>query len=592
MANKVILSDTQLIRLRESMLNEVTPEVDEYEIGDEGTNPPLGGNFYHVSENLEYEVEASDVDLSSFKKRKTLNTDLWKDGDLDSRVRLKLLDIADDFWEFVNLKWVKPKGIILTGSICNYNWSDKSDIDLHLIADFDEIDDKTEFVRAYLDSKKNEWNDEHDKLRIYGFPVELYVQNVGEMPKSSGIYDLEENKWISEPSESDIKPIALNKYHIKDKAARVMTIIDDMYDELLSTSDGHKVEEIGEKASYLLKKVKEMRKKSLEKSGESGSGNIAYKALRRFGYLDRLYDLSNIVYDRTNSINESVSDGIDIFEYAKERIGTTPYLKLCGYILPDGSMLNFSYEGYQRDKDHREIHDLNYEEDGNTPTGLNVDMESFINSGAIRIDAKCGLINLNTKPTDEQEEKLIRVIRMNGGDIMLEFGDGIDYVEYDGASCQKILSDIRRFFDEGIKPSSLNESKEYPNKGISRYKNTIRQLMKEEVVADGNAEHNPYKKRWDAERKALKDFICNFGKLMTSKENGKTYKVYFDKTLSDLVGYNYCICLQWDQIEMKPKSILYIRALDKFTDRIFTPTFDDRGYDNVRGTADDNRNNY
>ena len=61
----------------------------------------------------------------------------------------------------------------------------------------------------------------------------------------------------------------------------------------------------------------------------------------------------------------------------------------------------------------------------------------------------------------------------------------------------------------------------YRNENVKHYLS----LLKEEVVADGNSEHNPYKERWNAERKALKDFISNYGKIMTSKENGKTYKV-------------------------------------------------------------------
>ena len=66
-----------------------------------------------MGENIEPEVSSSEVDLSSFKKRDTLPPGIWKDEEtLDSRVRLKLLDIADDFWEFINLSWVEPKGII------------------------------------------------------------------------------------------------------------------------------------------------------------------------------------------------------------------------------------------------------------------------------------------------------------------------------------------------------------------------------------------------------------------------------------------------------------------------------------------------
>jgi hypothetical protein len=74
---------------------------------------------------------------------------------------------------------------------------------------------------------------------------------------------------------------------------------------------------------------------------------------------------------------------------------------------------------------------------------------------------------------------------------------------------------------------------------------------------------------------------------MQSKENGKLYKCYYDKVLSQLIGYNYCICIQWDNIEMKPKSVLYIRALDKFTPNIKQVNFDTRGKDNMAGTYDD-----
>lgn len=270
---------------------------------------PMGNVQYEgkrnasLVENYDFEVNSSEIDLSSFKKKHELVPNIWKpNGKLDSRIRFKLLDIADDFWKYVNLTWVKPSGIILTGSICNFNWSQYSDIDLHLIVDFDEIDEKTEFVKDYLDSKKNEWNNEHSGLQIMGYQVELYVQNLGEMPESNGIYDLEENDWVREPNPDDIKSIGLNKFSIKEKAAKIMTIIDDMYDALASTSDSHKIEQIGDDANYLWRKVKEMRKSSLEKNGESGSGNIVYKILRREFYLDKLWRLKVMCYDKLNSI--------------------------------------------------------------------------------------------------------------------------------------------------------------------------------------------------------------------------------------------------------------------------------------------------
>lgn len=383
-----------------------------------------------IKENIESEVESSEVDLSSFKKRDTLPPGIWKDEEtLNSKVRLKLLDIADDFWKFVNLTWVEPKGIIITGSICNFNWSKFSDIDLHLVVDFNEIDSKTEFVKQYLDSKKNEWNAEHEGLKIMGFPVELYTQDVSDNVEAGGIYDLEENVWIRRPNPHTIKSIGLEKFDIKRKAAEIMTIIDEMYKTLSSTDDGYEVSKIGEDASYLWEKVKSLRKKSLTKHGENGAGNIVYKVLRRTGYLDKLFKLFSTTYDKSNSITES----------------TKQYLK----------------------------------------------------------------------------------------------------------------------------------------------------VLKEEFAMDGSSEGNPYEKRWKAERDALKNFVANYGKLMQSKEDnkmGRLYKVYYDETMSNLIGYNYCICVQWDEMTMKPKSTVYIRALDKFTPFIRRNLqFDNRGMDNQRGTYDDNR---
>jgi len=38
---------------------------------------------------------------------------------------------------------------------------------------------------------------------------------------------------------------------------------------------------------------------------------------------------------------------------------------------------------------------------------------------------------------------------------------------------------------------------------------------------------------------------------------------------------------------MKPGSVIYVRAYDKFTRRIFQAQYDARGRDNTLGTADD-----
>ena len=297
---KIILPEKRFLRLKNNLFENKSLN-DKSTIGSECNDG--NSDYFHIEENQELEVDSSEINLSSFKKENHLAPKIWKGSKINSRVRLKLLDIADDFWDTCNLNWVKLKGIHLTGSICNFNWSKFSDIDLHLVVDFSDIDERVDFVQQYFDAKKNEWNSEHDNLKIYGFPVELYVEDINAKTQSGGLYDLEKNSWIKEPSANDINPIGLNKYEIKEKSANIMTKIDDYENLLNSTDDDAKLRKLGIKAHNLLMKIKKMRKYGLKRGGESDPYNIIYKVLRRTEYLDKLWGISSKLYDKLNSID-------------------------------------------------------------------------------------------------------------------------------------------------------------------------------------------------------------------------------------------------------------------------------------------------
>lgn len=255
-------------------------------------------------ENFDLEVAPQEISLSSFKKERNLNPKIWDNEDnINSRIRLKLLDIADDFYNSLDIKWTKPIDIILTGSICNYNWSQFSDIDLHIVVDFSEISDKKEFVKEYFDSKKNEWNNEHENLNMFGLKVELYVQDISEKGISNGIYSLEKNKWIKKPKEDDVEDIKEPKENIiKMISSSIMTKIDDLENDFYTINDSHKLEIILDKCDSLLSDIRDLRKKSLGDNGEFSVGNIVYKVLRRLEYLDKIWDLKIKIYDKLNSI--------------------------------------------------------------------------------------------------------------------------------------------------------------------------------------------------------------------------------------------------------------------------------------------------
>ena len=246
--------------------------------------------------------EEKNVSLTSFKPMPQLNPRIWKDEDtIRSDVRLRLLDIADDFIDTLEVDWTKTYDIILTGSLANYNWSEFSDFDLHIVVDFSEIDDRTEFVKDYFDSKKNDWNNKHD-LMVKGYTVEVYVQDLNEEHDASGIYSLEKNEWVKKPEKDNIKAIKLDKFWIKEKALSFMDKIDSLEHDIETASTDSEKSEILARVEAFYDKVKKLRADSLKKHGEMAPGNIIYKILRRTNYLDKLMDLKTRAYDSEMSL--------------------------------------------------------------------------------------------------------------------------------------------------------------------------------------------------------------------------------------------------------------------------------------------------
>jgi uncharacterized alkaline shock family protein YloU len=120
-------------------------------------------NFKTPNVKVELEEEVPQDVINSFDIQDTLVPEVWDNEQLKPEVREKLLQIAQDFFDSLELpKGTKLKDIKLTGSLANYNWSKFSDFDLHLVLDFSEIDDNEEFVRNYFMAKKGIWNDAHD----------------------------------------------------------------------------------------------------------------------------------------------------------------------------------------------------------------------------------------------------------------------------------------------------------------------------------------------------------------------------------------------------------------------------------------------
>jgi predicted nucleotidyltransferase len=254
----------------------------------------MGHIPYRIKKQLKELVLPSDIDVVDVSKLKSgLNGKLWdKGGVLKQDVRQKMITIGKEFYKSLKLDY-PIKDIYFTGSLTNYNWTKNSDIDVHVIFENDD-NEPGEIISDYIDAKKENWLNKHD-ITIFGFPVELFAKEKEALHKNKAVYSLLQNKWIKKPSK---KNIFIDVDEIKQKAANLMNKIDDVCNIV---DDESKLKA----ADNLKKKIKNMRKSSVETGGEYSIENLVFKVLRNSGYLDKLDDIKTTTFDNVMSLNES-----------------------------------------------------------------------------------------------------------------------------------------------------------------------------------------------------------------------------------------------------------------------------------------------
>lgn len=220
-----------------------------------------------------------------------LNTEIWDRSLLIPEIRTKLLSIAKEFIKFLELPDLKVTDAIVSGSMANYNWTPQSDIDLHIVIDFSKLKDNQTTMRKYFDMKKALWTELHD-IKIKNHDVECYVQNSNEKHISTGIYSVAKNKWLIHPS---VKKVDYDVHGIKTKANAIANSIDRLQ-SIPNKNDRYL------KSTKIKDKIKKMRQIGLIKDGEFSTENLAFKVLRRSGYIEKLTKIKNDALDEILSL--------------------------------------------------------------------------------------------------------------------------------------------------------------------------------------------------------------------------------------------------------------------------------------------------
>ena len=222
-----------------------------------------------------------------------LNPKLWNNFELKEEVKDKLEEITEAFIEYLDIPAESILDVQITGSSANYNYTEYSDLDLHLIVDYEKVHKECPIVEGYLWSMKSAFNKEHD-ISIYGIQVEVYAEDSRQSAISNGVYSLLNDEWIKRPEKI---PPTENDAAVEAKYNEIKDIVDKLDDS--------------EEAEEILNKVYEMRKAGLSKEGEYSTENLAFKKLRNEGYIDKLKQLKKQNIDKQLTL-ESYHKGYKI----------------------------------------------------------------------------------------------------------------------------------------------------------------------------------------------------------------------------------------------------------------------------------------
>lgn len=209
-----------------------------------------------------------------FEVHDTLNPKFWNsDNKLLDDVKLRLVDIIEQF----TLSCELPLNIVdahIVGSNASYNYTKYSDLDVHIISNFELVDAPKDFLQLAYNAVKAKFNTDYN-ITIRGVDVELYVEDVRSTAVSNGIYSLYQDDWIKFPKKLTDVPQHDISVEFNTWSQKFQTAID--------SRDSDNITQV-------VNDIYVVRKNSLDTDGEYGPGNLLFKELRNAGFLDAAKD--------------------------------------------------------------------------------------------------------------------------------------------------------------------------------------------------------------------------------------------------------------------------------------------------------------
>lgn len=194
----------------------------------------------------------------------------------------------------------------LTGSLCTYQYSDKSDVDISIICNVNEFseEDRSDLISIVIESLDGEFFPRtRHQYQHFVQPVGVDIEDLFILGMRSA-WDFQKDKWV-------VKPRRAYAHNIqKEKPDWILAGVQ-VSDKINTLIDYHQYDQ----AKEMYKEIHRKRKEDQIEYGDYSEGNIIYKFLDNNGTFDRLRNIGQKI-----SMKKIAFERFDTDYYAKDFI--------------------------------------------------------------------------------------------------------------------------------------------------------------------------------------------------------------------------------------------------------------------------------
>lgn len=232
----------------------------------------------------------------SLEKHDTLNQAIWEGEELKEDVKGAIKEIVQKYVEDSEILSMDDIiDIELLGSNASYNYTQYSDLDIHLVVNMEALSKDPTLLQIACNAEKALFNKAYNFM-IKGVEVELYVEDVKAATASNGIYSITKDEWIKKPEPIDIPDF------IEDD--EYLAILDNWMIKARNILNDRSSKNI----QQFINDLYNLRRLSIMSEGEYAKGNLVFKEIRNAGLLQELKDKVNELTSKELSLESLQKD--------------------------------------------------------------------------------------------------------------------------------------------------------------------------------------------------------------------------------------------------------------------------------------------